>query len=207
VILSTLDKIIIDESFQREIKDLFVYAPNIKHERFIAYFFNKYLIQNNINAVLEKGKHDLMIYDESLEIKFHFDFDILKYQKEFLEYSSLEEIISIWNEKGRSRTWSVIYGIANDIVIKKCNYFVWIISERDYNSYYEQFNENFCLYRLQKYFIEKGIKKDISYQFQPIVDNFLAQVQKQKNCELKKYTINSEIPKTKLHFYILKLNN
>lgn len=194
--------------FQQDLEDYLTFAANIKLERFIAYSIAKQFQKANISAVLEKNKTDIVLDNKiNVELKYNFDLDLHKLSQELRKCPS-KDLMYIWEAGNKttestikiSKTWSVSYGILKDIIEKKCDYFIWIICERDYNSYMEvlKSENNVCAGKFwkQNFQKEKTINLDLDDFNQKLKNTRLYNSYLHKRIEFKKPYI------TNLHFHV-----
>jgi hypothetical protein len=105
-------------------------SARIKHERPIVLFCAKYLCRAGYDVILEGGQHDLTVDGVTFEFKHHFDWDIPKAQAES----------KWWRPRpGKSETWRILAAIHRDIMKRRPDVFVWIISERTLDGVGEEY--------------------------------------------------------------------
>lgn len=140
-------KAIKSEEFATDISDYLFYGANIKLEKFIAFSLCKVLAKSGCHAVLEKKRVDLVLDAHKVEVKFHYDFDVLsKLPKEIknLQVSLVDYYNQLCASQG-SKSWMISFGVLQDIIFKGCDIFIWVISERNYSSYRDVLNlDNVC---------------------------------------------------------------
>jgi hypothetical protein len=200
IILSAFD----DDAFKDEIRSYVKYAPNVKLEKYIVFSFNKYFIEKKkISSILEfkilNKKHDIYIDGKiidgkvsggkSIEFKYYFDSDIAFHLKKYIENPKSNFLGQIYKESNKN-TWNGTYGLLKDLYDKNCDYFIWIISQRDKDIYFEKYKtgENICGAEAFKKYHEKPKKtKD---DFQTTIDKFNEMIIAKPNIKLKdKYSI------------------
>lgn len=190
--------------FNSELNELSSYAANIKQERPICYLLCKYLRRRGYDAILEKNKHDFVVNGASIELKFHYDFDIV--ERLGKEVELFQGDINKLRKKaasGKKRTgWPVAPGILRDVVDKQPDIFVWIISSRDLSALPENIIKNrVCVGTQQLRYIEKHRRR--ASDFLQVADDFLDRVKQLRRFAMKKFTLktNRDFPND-YHVYI-----
>jgi hypothetical protein len=192
-----------DRAVKKELQNYLYYAANIKLERLIAYSLCKYFKQNGHNATLEKKKVDLTIDDKRVELKFNFELDVCdRLQKELRQFSK-EDILLLAQEKKISPTWSIIHGVSKDILKKQCDYFIWAISERNYENYLRKMTkDDICI----GYALERFSRKNIQTDIKDKLDNFASYMGTKSKRKFRKQYLCLDFKKpvkTNLHFLVL----
>ncbi len=141
VVLALL-RVLRSRAFKRDLTELSAYGARIKHERPIVLFCAKYLRRAEHDVVLEGGEHDLTVDGVTFEFKHHFDWDIPKARAE-----------SKWwrPRRGKGESWRVLAAIHRDIIERRPDVFVWIISERSLDGVGKDYcKAHVCFWREQR---------------------------------------------------------
>jgi hypothetical protein len=108
-------------AFARDLTELSEYGARIKQERPILLLCAKHLWRAGHDVIVEGG-HDLRVDGVTFQFKQHYDWDIPKAFKEPRRWPP---------RRSKSESRLVLPGIHRDIINKRPDVFVWIISERD----------------------------------------------------------------------------
>lgn len=183
--------------FYSELNELSSYAANIKQERPIAYLLCKYLRRSGYDAILEKDKHDLVVNGASIELKFHYDFDVVERLGKELELfqGDINKLRKKAASGKMSKSWTVAPGVLRDVVDKQTDIFVWIISSRDLSALpLENTIGRVCVGTQQLRYSKKYRLKALG--FLQIVDEFLDKIKQQRRFAVEKFTLktNGDFP-------------
>lgn len=211
--MSIVEKALNDASFIHEMKQLNDYARNIKLERPIVFLLAKYaqkFSKKRDTVILECKKHrkDKMKYDicidgKYIEVKYHFEHDILSRLEKDLDGKSIKELMAIHKERkagGTSLGWNLTYHILKDICYKDPDLFIWIIAKRNLSSYHGNI-DNVCVGKNQLNYEDKP--KDFSNgkkrtrNFKEVINKFIEKANKECNLEIKKWWLKEPIVATK----------
>jgi hypothetical protein len=188
--------------FKSDLKDYLRYGANIKLEKLIAFSLCKTLSKAGHEAILEKKKVDISLPGCTIEMKFHYDFDILlKVPKELKDLEcSLLDYHNQLSKKVGSKSWMIMYGVLSDIFFKQCNLFIWIVSERDLPSYKRTINPvNICFVTYMENLHKCRNERNIDSEVRKISDSIMMQRVHKFHAEL----ISFEEPVvSKVHFFI-----
>lgn len=201
-------KAIKSSEFKNEVSKYIQFAANIKLEKFISYSLSKSLIKQGFHSVLERNSVDITVNDIKIELKFHFDFDIVdRLSKEMDKNPNLVRDYEKNEAEKKSKSWRVGHMVAKDIIDekKRCDFFVWIISDRDYESYKKVLAlDDICYGKKLK---EYANKKDDA-KFETTIIKFSKLIKKRRTHYLEHEVVPFNGPlKTMLHFYIFEFSS
>lgn len=193
--------------FKSDLKEYLYYGANIKLEKFIAFSLSKTLSKAGHETALEKRKVDIALPGCKIELKFHYDFDVLL--KLPAELNSLQcGLLDYYNqlsEREGSKTWMIAYGVLRDIFIKRCDVFIWIVSERDFSSYKEVMNlENVCFVPDMKKLYKLGNGRNID----EVIRNFSRRLLLSRKHKLLAELVSFDEPVvSKVYFFIFDFSS
>jgi len=139
--LGALLTVLRSSAFARDLRELSAYGARIKHERPIVLFCAKYLWRSGHDVIVEGGKHDLTVDGVTFEFKQHYDWDIPKAHKESERWQP--------PRRRKHETWRVLPEIHWDIIEKRPDVFVWIISERGLDGIDDFCKDHVCFWKDQ----------------------------------------------------------
>ncbi|HMW08640.1 MAG TPA: hypothetical protein PK079_26245 [Leptospiraceae bacterium] len=168
MIVKKIKKVIKSSEFTSDLKEYSNYAMKIKLERFIAFSFAKRFSKSyDYETILEENDIDLIVRKDNenykIELKYHFDFDILKIYNEMNKYKNLENIAKSITSKEKGLNWKVIPNILKDMQPKRFNkktkkdspdLFIWIIAKRDISKVTEDKFNSICMAKQEIEYIE-----------------------------------------------------
>lgn len=135
--LKCLQRIFNSRAYKDELAEISSYAANTKQETILKYFLVKHLRERGLDTVMEcrvpegAGKYDLTIKNTAVEVKFYYDWDLLKLQRELKEYDFNRERMLTKLKEGNNATRSQIcLEILRDFE-KKPDVFILVILSRD----------------------------------------------------------------------------
>ena len=114
-----LVKILKSPEYRDDLNELSAYAASIKQERPMIVLLSKYLYQKGYIFAMEDQRCDLVIYRTNIEFKFHYDFDLIKLQKELKKWGTAKAAYEAAKRKEESETWTVAPGLYKDICLKR----------------------------------------------------------------------------------------
>lgn len=117
--LEKVKEILSSEEYIRELKDVSSYAASVKQERHMINILAKILDKKGYKVALEYKKHDLLINDTIIEVKFYYEKDIKKLEKEFNEHNKNIDAMKQKAINKNYSTWDISYPILIDIFQKK----------------------------------------------------------------------------------------
>ncbi|RYY82403.1 MAG: hypothetical protein EOO15_23070 [Chitinophagaceae bacterium] len=209
-LLNEVRNAIQSEEFKEDLRNFVHYGANIKLEKFVAYALAKSMTKQGAHCTLEKKKVDLTVNGKSMELKFHYDFDIhWKLPKELGQIGkadsapdSLQDYYDQLNSTAKSKSWEVMFGVLKDVLEKKCDSFLWIISERDFPTYSQVFNtESVCFWDAMRVLADQAPDGTIE---EKVRKYFTGPLYKERPYEMVYETVTIDEPMvTKMHFFFL----
>jgi hypothetical protein len=143
--IKTLKSIFRSESYVEELTELSAYGAHIKQERPMCYLLAKHLYRRgfvdlSLEKTIERHKwYDLVVGNTKIEAKFYYESDLLLRLKKEME--KFEWNINLLTNRraslireGKSKTWSMVIPIAEDMLMKDPDIFLLIILSRDLRS-------------------------------------------------------------------------
>lgn len=129
--LEKVKEVLSSEEYIRELKDVSSYAASVKQERHMINILAKILDKKGYKVALEYKKHDLLINDTIIEVKFYYEKDIKKLEKEFNEHNKNIDAMKQKAIKKNYSTWDISYPILIDIFQKNPDIFILIVLSRN----------------------------------------------------------------------------
>jgi hypothetical protein len=139
-----LEQVIRSARFAADLRELSEYAARIKQERPVVLLCAKHLWRAGHDVIVEGGR-DLSVDKVAVEFKHHFDWDIPRALAE-LRGSSRE----------RKGSWRVLPGLRRDLLDRRPDLFLWIVSERSLDDLESPYCEDHvCFWRQQRHYARK----------------------------------------------------
>jgi hypothetical protein len=174
--------------FRSDLEALSSYAANIRQERPIVVLFAKYVWQKGHKVALEKNKCDLVVDGTRIEFKVHYDSDVQTLRWELTKYGdNIERLMEAVSAKKHSPTWAICPGIYKDVIVKRPDIFVWILSVRDLSKLTDDEMSRVCWSSEQRKY-NRNRPYGSNQEFLDVVDSFLAKLQKLRMFSIQKAT-------------------
>lgn len=198
MLTEVFETILSSDSFKKELEDLSTYAANLKQEKPIALLLAKYLNSYRYPVVLDNKKGgrfcDLLLGNKAVEVKYNLDLGVVHQIDPDSELFDIQA-----DKKSKSDT---IPGIIKDVLIKRCDGFIWVVHSRDLRKLAED-----DMFKAVHADLQKEYNKTAEYTSAKHYDNavgFIGKLRKERDCLVTEKRIDTKglFPST-YYFFIL----